>query len=185
MYKYKNKTKRIYLKHCYYFVTVKTFKNKRIFQNEIYAKIFLNTLLFLKQRGDFELSACVLLHNHFHLLLIPKKKNISEIMHDLKSYSAQKINNHRRSITTNQRRGILASPSHNNHKGEAGSLTSEVDENLKHVWQRSFYYHVIENDNENDFENHYEYIYNNPIKHGYVDNPNNWPYLIVDTKYHI
>ena len=102
---YKNKAKRIYLDGEYYFVTVKTFNNAKIFNNRYKAEIFFSSLIFLKQRGDFKLASGVLLPDHFHLLLSPIKKNISEIMHDLKSYSAQIINKYMQT-----RRGRDASP---------------------------------------------------------------------------
>ena len=174
MNKYKNKPKRIYLDDHYYFVTVKTQLNKPIFKNHHNAKFFSLALMFLKNRGDFELAAGVLLPDHFHLLLLPIKKNISAIMHDLKSYTSQQINN--------QRRGILASPEQEGETGkgetgkaEAESLTYGGKVELPSVWQRSFYYHIITTDL--DFENHYNYIVYNPQKHGYVSNYDDWPWL--------
>ncbi|MFA5022438.1 MAG: transposase [Patescibacteria group bacterium] len=164
---FKNKAPRIYLIGGYYFVTVKTHFNKPIFCDQNLAKIFSQALKFLKQRGDFELIAGVLLPDHFHLLLKPKKKNISEIMHDLKSFTAQEINNH-------YRQGILTLPDCNN-TGEASSLTCKNIINLPSVWQRSFYYHIITS--ENDFSNHYNYIAGNPQKHRYISINENWPWL--------
>jgi len=110
MKKFKDRAKRIYLKDHFYFVTVKTFKNKYIFKEDRYAKIFMETLLFLDKRGDFELSAGVLLFNHFHLLLKPIKKNISQIMHDLKGYTTTKISEQIIfKSRINSRRGVEAS----------------------------------------------------------------------------
>ena len=40
------------------------------------------------------------------------------------------------------------------------------------LWQRRFWDHIIRN--EQDFENHFHYIHFNPIKHGYVDLPQDW-----------
>jgi putative transposase len=41
-------------------------------------------------------------------------------------------------------------------------------------WQKRFWDHVIRN--ENDLENHIHYIHFNPVKHGYVTDPNQWKY---------
>jgi len=184
---FKNKAKRIYLPGEFYFVTVKTFKNKKIFEDEIYARIFFKTLLFLKRREDFNLSASVLLYNHFHLLLLPKKKNISQIMHDLKSYTTKKISEQmhtRRGMEASslgggikilknfQRQGFHALPHGKNW------MTVSIK-----IWQRSYYYHIIVN--QRDFNNHFNYIYYNPVKHRYVDDSNDWPYLIIDKQYHV
>jgi putative transposase len=42
------------------------------------------------------------------------------------------------------------------------------------VWQRRFWDHIIRNDH--DFEIHLHYIHYNPVKHGFVFNPEDWPY---------
>jgi len=42
------------------------------------------------------------------------------------------------------------------------------------VWQRRFWEHQI--GNEVDFVRHVEYIHYNPVKHGLVRSPCDWPY---------
>mgnify|MGYP006309502627 CR=1 FL=1 len=42
------------------------------------------------------------------------------------------------------------------------------------LWQRRFWDHVIRN--EDDFENHFHYIHNNPVKHGYVNKIIDWKF---------
>ena len=51
------------------------------------------------------------------------------------------------------------------HKGINGSLK---------FWQKRFFDHIIRD--EQDFKNHVEYIHHNPIKHGYVQHPEEWPH---------
>jgi putative transposase len=41
------------------------------------------------------------------------------------------------------------------------------------IWQRRFWEHLIRDDN--DFERHVDYIHYNPVKHGYVQRPADWP----------
>lgn len=48
-----------------------------------------------------------------------------------------------------------------------------IDGSLK-LWQRSFYDHVIRN--ERDYLNHLHYIHYNPVKHGYVVRPEDYPH---------
>lgn len=45
------------------------------------------------------------------------------------------------------------------------------------IWQRRFWEHCIRD--ERDFNNHIEYIHNNPIKHGYVTHAQAWPYSSI------
>ena len=42
------------------------------------------------------------------------------------------------------------------------------------IWQRRYWDHVIRT--ERDFETHVNYIHHNPVKHGLVTDPDDWPY---------
>jgi putative transposase len=44
----------------------------------------------------------------------------------------------------------------------------------KGVWQRRFWEHEIRDDR--DLENHVAYVYSNPVKHGLVTRPIEWPF---------
>jgi putative transposase len=45
------------------------------------------------------------------------------------------------------------------------------------IWQRRFWEHLIRNDD--DFARHVEYIHFNPVKHGYVSVPEEWPFSSI------
>jgi len=45
------------------------------------------------------------------------------------------------------------------------------------IWQRRFWEHLIRD--ESDYEQHMNYIHYNPVKHGYVTNPIDWPYSSI------
>jgi putative transposase len=42
------------------------------------------------------------------------------------------------------------------------------------IWQPRFWEHTLED--EDDFEAHFDYIHWNPVKHGHVDCPHQWPH---------
>ncbi|MCG8587180.1 MAG: transposase [Pirellulales bacterium] len=42
------------------------------------------------------------------------------------------------------------------------------------VWQPRFWEHTLRD--EEDFERHFDYIHWNPVKHGYVRRPKDWPH---------
>ena len=44
-------------------------------------------------------------------------------------------------------------------------------------WQRRFWEHIIRD--EADFHRHLDYLHWNPVKHGYVKIPTDWPYSTV------
>ena len=45
------------------------------------------------------------------------------------------------------------------------------------IWQRRFWEHLIRD--EEDLENHINYIHFNPVKHGYATKPTDWPYSSI------
>ena len=45
------------------------------------------------------------------------------------------------------------------------------------IWQRRFWEHMIRD--QSDYEHHINYIHYNPVKHGYVKNPSDWPYSSI------
>ncbi|MBI1368669.1 MAG: transposase [Planctomycetes bacterium] len=51
---------------------------------------------------------------------------------------------------------------------------SQIAKNESGVWQRRFYEHLIRDDD--DFAAHVDYIHYNPVKHGHVSRPIDWPY---------
>jgi len=44
----------------------------------------------------------------------------------------------------------------------------------KGVWQRRYWEHAIRD--EADWQRHVDYVHFNPVKHGYVTRPGDWPY---------
>ena len=42
------------------------------------------------------------------------------------------------------------------------------------IWQPRYWEHTLED--EDDFERHFDYIHWNPVKHGYVQCPREWPH---------
>ena len=44
----------------------------------------------------------------------------------------------------------------------------------KEIWQRRFWEHLLRDDE--DWRRHMDYIHYNPVKHGYVENPGDWPH---------
>ncbi len=45
------------------------------------------------------------------------------------------------------------------------------------VWQHRFWEHCIRD--EQDYRNHMAYCWGNPVKHGYVEHPTDWPYSSI------
>ena len=103
------------------------------------------------QEHPFEIIAIVVLPDHFHLLMkLPDDDDNFPIrIRKIKSYFSQSLPQEYKFPTESQKR-----------KGESG------------VWQRRYWEHCIRDDK--DLSNHIDYIYYNPVKHGYVNNVKDW-----------
>lgn len=55
--------------------------------------------------------------------------------------------------------------------------TTRIKKRERGIWQRRFWEHLIRD--EIDFLNHIEYIHQNPVKHGYVDQATEWTYSSI------
>jgi len=51
---------------------------------------------------------------------------------------------------------------------------SRLRQRRRGVWQRRFWEHALRDDE--DYARHFDYIHYNPVKHGYVEFVQDWPY---------
>jgi len=58
-------------------------------------------------------------------------------------------------------------------RGETRSA-SRIAKGERGIWQRRFWEHTIRD--EADFTRHVDYVHFNPVKHGLVSNPKDWPF---------
>jgi len=105
----------------YYFVTVKTFENRKIFGDYNKCRLLYRVFNHLKSEGYINLFAWVILPDHFHLLLeITGMKNISEVIHDLKSYSANQISK----LILSSRGAVASAPRAGNNQKIVGEASA-------------------------------------------------------------
>lgn len=107
------------------------------------------------QEAPWTCHAMVVLPDHLHALwtLPPGDADFSERWRKLKARFTRKVGN-------------IAHPSPSQkRKREAG------------IWQRRFWEHAIRD--QRDFDAHMRYCWVNPVKHGYVDAPEDWPYSSI------
>jgi putative transposase len=56
-----------------YFVTSRTWESRQLFVSEPMCLLFFETLLLHRKRGAYSLHGCVLMPDHFHILLTPSE----------------------------------------------------------------------------------------------------------------
>ncbi len=54
---------------------------------------------------------------------------------------------------------------------------SKVAKQERGIWQRRFWEHCIRD--ERDYRSHMAYFWGNPVKHGLVEHPTDWPYSSI------
>lgn len=104
----------------------------------------------------FHLEALVILPDHVHIMItLPEDSdNYAIVVASLKSQFSKQIN-----------------------KSEIITL-SRQNKRERGLWQRRFWEHRIRDDS--DYRQHMDYIHYNPVKHGYVVNPQDWQYSTLN-----
>lgn len=145
--------KRIFLEGYSYYLTIVTHKRNPILVENI--ELLRKSFRVSKQKYDYTIEAVVVMPDHFHMILIPKNAtDYPHIIRTIKQYFSK----------------------HCEHKYYAHieQSMSRHKEGYKPIWQKKYYEHTIRD--EKDFDEKLNYIYNNPIKHGYVDKIEDWEY---------
>jgi putative transposase len=134
-----------------YFFTVNLLeRNKSVLTNHI--GILRESVFKVKRKRPFEIVAWVVLPDHLHAVwTLPEgDSDYSSRWREIKKAFSRQLP-----------------------KKESLSATR-----LKHgergIWQRRFWEHTITS--ELDYQNHVDYVYLNPLKHGLVDQVKDWPY---------
>jgi len=74
-----------------HFVTSVTRDRTRLFEESEAVEILTAAVRFYQERGDFKLLGYVIMPDHVHLLIIPQKGTISDIMRNVKAYTGSTI----------------------------------------------------------------------------------------------
>ena len=134
-----------------YFITVNLLERRRRLLVE-HIDILRTAFRLTQERLPFEIVAIVVLPDHLHCIwrLPEGDDDYSSRWSQIKSQFSRKLDiKERRSKTRCKKR-------------ERG------------IWQRRFWEHTIIDDD--DLKNHINYVYINPLKHGYVRNVCDWPH---------
>ena len=110
-----------------------------------------------KQRYDYHIDAIVILPDHIHMILTPKiATEYPKIIRDIKRSFVYGLRSETKKLA---KQSLGAKKYARSHAG---------------IWQERYYEHTIRN--EQDYQNILQYMQHNPIKHGYVQDPNEWIY---------
>jgi putative transposase len=139
-----------------FFFTLKTERNAPIFHDSSAVELLGSILRVANERWPVVTNAMVLLPDHLHALWsMPSGDDRYSLRWAWikKEFTKQFLTN-------------------------GGAEQPISDSKRRHrrrgVWQRKFWEHTIQD--EDDFHAHFDYIHWNPVKHGYVRCPADWPH---------
>jgi putative transposase len=139
-----------------YFFTVITYGRRPLFRNELGRDLVGTVMREVQGEMPFKTEAIVLLHDHLHAIwtLPPGNDGFPDRWQEIK--------------TRFTKNWLAAGGS------EARVTRSQAARGHRGIWQKRFWEHLIRD--EDDLSNHCDYIHYNPVKHGYVRWPREWPY---------
>lgn len=160
-------------KEGFYFITFATVEWVDVFTRKDYAEIFINNLNYcIKNKGLVVYCWC-LMSNHFHMIAEAADNNLSDILRDFKSYTSKKIIEGITTLPESRREWML------NIFKQAGKANSN---NLHYqFWQQDNHY--VEIFNRNFWNQKMEYIHNNPVTAGIVENAQDYRYSSAKDHY--
>lgn len=138
-----------------HFFTVVTEQRRAIFADPGVVTIFATALASVRDRHPFNLDAQVILPDHLHALWTLPEGDAD-------------FSTRWRLIKSTFTRAYLRE----HWAGEPGRSKKAKGE--QSVWQRRFWEHTIRD--EADFATHFDYIHYNPVGHGLVAAPRDWPH---------
>lgn len=140
---------------CYFFTLV-TYRRQRFLTDDLARRFLREAIIKARENYPFSIDAWVLLPDHFHCIWhLPEGDN---------DYSTRW--NIIKTQFTRQ-----AKPHYHNANWMTPSKTKHRESSL---WQRRFWEHAIRDDT--DYAHHIDYIHYNPVKHGWVKHPRDWPF---------
>jgi putative transposase len=139
-----------------FFFTLVTYERRRLFEDANARALLGSIMRSISQERPFETVAIVLLWDHLHCLwtLPAGDSDYSRRWSAIKSRFTQEW------LETG---------------GAEGRVTdAQSTRRRRGIWQRRFWEHLVRD--ETDLERCCDYIHFNPVKHGYVTRPLDWPW---------
>ncbi len=152
---------KIYENAAPHFLTCTILEWIPIFTRPDTAQIILDALVWRQQNKGVKVYAYVILENHMHCIL--QASDLEEQLHDFKAYTAKQI---LLCLKENDAKRVLRLL-------EFFKKQHKTDSRYQ-VWEEGSHPQLLQNDEM--LLQKMEYIHNNPVKRGYVDEPVHWRY---------
>jgi putative transposase len=150
-----------------YFITMTVVGWIDVFNRPLYVQELINSVKFCQQNKGLELYCYCIMSSHVHLIARASEGKLSDILRDMKSYTAKKIyklvsNN----LQESRREWMLE---------QFESFGKQNSQNSKfQFWQQNN--HPIELYSNKVIDQKIHYIHNNPVEAGLVKRAEHYPY---------
>ena len=144
-----------------HFVTCTILHWLPIFTRKESVQIIIDCLKFLQEKDDLKLYAYVILENHLHMVV--QSNDLQKSMQSFKQYTAKQILDMLKKGNVTTILDQLAFYKKAHHK-----------EKIYQVWEEGYQPKLIQTDTM--MKSKIEYIHENPVKRGYVDEALHWRY---------
>ena len=145
--------KRVFENGYSYYLTIVTHQRNPILIENI--TLLRESFRMSKSKYRYKIDEIVVLPDHLHMIITPDQaSDYPHIVRTIKQYFSK-----------------CCDPKYYAHLEQSKSRTKE---GYRPVWQKKYYEHTIRD--EKDFQEKVRYMYNNPVKHGWVEKEADWKY---------
>ena len=158
---------KFYEKEDLYFVTFSVVNWIDVFTRNIYKEVLLDSWEYCRKEKGLIIYAWCIMTNHIHMIISSQKNELSDIMRDMKSFTSTRL---RKDISENpEESGKTWMLSLMNQKGLENKNNSDFQ-----FWQQDN--HPILLDTNYLIDQKLNYIHDNPVKAGFVENQEDYLY---------
>ncbi|MEM8894882.1 MAG: transposase [Bacteroidota bacterium] len=150
-----------------HFITFAVVEWVDVFTRTAYADIVVQALKHCQKEKGLEIYAWCIMSNHVHLIIAAKNANLSDILRDFKKFTSKAIVKALLENAGESRREWMLEIF-----GRAGAQNSRNQS--YQFWQQDN--HPIELDTNYMMVQKLDYLHNNPVKAGIVDEPSDYRY---------
>ena len=147
--------KRIFLEKYSYYLTLVTYRRQPLLVDNI--ELLRDAFKRSKRKYRYSINAIVILPDHLHMIITPQiATDYPKIIRAIKRSFVYGLDSRIKA----EAKTVLNTQKYK--RGHAG------------IWQERYYEHTIRD--EKDMLEKFTYMKNNPIKHGYIENTQEWQY---------
>ena len=149
-----------------YYLTFQVVGWADIFSRKYYRDIVIDSFKYCREEKGLELYAYVIMTNHIHLIAKSKKGNLSDLVRDFKKHVSKQVFKTIQEINESRKEWLeIIFKYHAKYNKRAGERQLWTHEN-----------HAVELTDNNMIDSRINYIHQNPVRAGWVNQPEDYLY---------